>query len=119
MTSRDLDPAVPRDDCQAEPNPRPSIASVSALTREVSELERYVCGPSQTRLGYDRAKARHHDPEAQADLGYGASHCLLEMDPHPNSPYIRPVPRSLLERAKALVGGVTVDLNAPLDPADD
>lgn len=44
---------------------------------------------------------------------------LLEKDADTSSPRVRPVPRHLLERAKALVEGVEVDLAAPLDAADD
>lgn len=44
---------------------------------------------------------------------------FLEADVRANPGNVRPVPQVLLTRARSLTQGVTVEVNAPLDPHDE
>lgn len=55
----------------------------------------------------------HDDPVVAEFLAF------LEGDMRANPGNVRPVPHDLVARARRLTEGVTVDLDAPLDPDDE
>lgn len=55
----------------------------------------------------------HHDPVVAEFLSF------LAADMQANPANVHPVTQDLLNQARALTDGVTVDLDAPLDPEDE